>query len=183
MDLVRKKSVMALHKFHSLSPDTVGHLDDKLRRTLCDKDPSVMGASLWYAPVFRRNCFSCTGVGECERAELKGEATIFFVEHFCAFILALNLVFFIPFVSLLYEFAKEDPSMYKDLVPSYVSILKQITEHRLPREYDYHRIPAPWIQMRLLRILAILGRADQAASEGMYEGSKIEPCCALDSKA
>ena len=46
-------------------------------------------------------------------------------------------------------------------MPSFVSILKQITEHRLPRDYDYHRIPAPWIQIRLLRIMAILGAADQ----------------------
>ena len=58
---------------------------------------------------------------------------------------------------------------FKDLVPSFVSILKQIIEHRLPRDYDYHRMPAPWIQIRLLRLLAMLGRADQAASEGMYE--------------
>jgi hypothetical protein len=57
----------------------------------------------------------------------------------------------------------------KELVPSFVSILKQIVEHRLPRDFDYHRIPAPWNQLRLLRILALLGRADQAASEGMYE--------------
>ncbi|CAN0476291.1 unnamed protein product, partial [Scytosiphon promiscuus] len=46
---------------------------------------------------------------------------------------------------------------------------KQITEHRLPRDFDYHRMPAPWIQMRLLRILALLGKADRATSEGMYE--------------
>ncbi|CAN0420031.1 unnamed protein product, partial [Laminaria digitata] len=58
---------------------------------------------------------------------------------------------------------------HQDLVPSFVSILKQITEHRLPRDFDYHRMPAPWIQMRLLRILALLGRADRATSEGMYE--------------
>ena len=64
---------------------------------------------------------------------------------------------------------QKDPTSYKDLVPSFVSILKQITEHRLPRDFDYHRIPAPWIQMQLLRILATLGQADQAASEGMYE--------------
>jgi AP-4 complex subunit epsilon-1 len=50
-----------------------------------------------------------------------------------------------------------------------VSILKQVTDHRLPREFDYHRMPAPWIQMKLLRILSLLGRADQAASEQMYE--------------
>lgn len=63
----------------------------------------------------------------------------------------------------------DDPMRFKDLVPSFVSILKQIIEHRLPREFDYHRIPAPWIQMNLVRILALLGRGDQAASEGVYE--------------
>jgi AP-4 complex subunit epsilon-1 len=54
-------------------------------------------------------------------------------------------------------------------VPSLVSILKQIGEHRLPSEYDYHRVPAPWMQIRLVRILGILGRADAAVSSGMYE--------------
>jgi hypothetical protein len=38
-------------------------------------------------------------------------------------------------------------------------------EHRLSRDFDYHRIPAPWIQLKLLRILAILGANDQRASE------------------
>lgn len=56
----------------------------------------------------------------------------------------------------------------QDLVPSFVSILKQITEHRLPRDFDYHRMPAPWIQMRLLRILALLGRADRVTRWGPF---------------
>jgi AP-4 complex subunit epsilon-1 len=117
MELVRKKAVMALQRFHQLSDESIMPFVDKLRRTLCDKDPSVMGASLY----------------------------------------------------VLGDMAKANPSDFKDLVPSYVSILKQITEHRLPREFDYHRIPAPWIQIKLLKILAILGNADQQASEGMYE--------------
>jgi AP-4 complex subunit epsilon-1 len=57
----------------------------------------------------------------------------------------------------------------KDLVPSFVSILKQITEHKLPRDFDYHRMPAPWLQMKLLQLLAVLGASDQSASEQMYE--------------
>ncbi|RHY34168.1 hypothetical protein DYB32_004180 [Aphanomyces invadans] len=117
IELVRKKAVMALHRFHQLNPDSVAGIGDSLRRTLCDRDPSVMGAAL----------------------------------------------------CLLHDVAVITPSAYKDLVPSYVSILKQITEHRLPREFDYHRIPAPWIQIRLLKILALLGQADQTTSEGMYE--------------
>lgn len=49
------------------------------------------------------------------------------------------------------------------------------SEHRLPRDFDYHRIPAPWIQMNLLRILAILGTADAKASEVSFLLSTT--CC------
>jgi AP-4 complex subunit epsilon-1 len=114
---VRKKAVMALHRFHQIDPDTIQPFVDKIRRVLCDKDPAVMGASL----------------------------------------------------NLFLDLVKKKPAAFKDLVPSFVSILKQVTEHRLPRDYDYHRIPAPWIQLRLLQILAVLGANDKAASEGMYE--------------
>jgi AP-4 complex subunit epsilon-1 len=116
-EIIRKKAVMLLHRFLQLQPDSVQHMGDKFRRTLCDKDPAVMGASL----------------------------------------------------HVFHDLIKVDATGYKDLVSSFVSILKQITEHRLPRDFDYHRIPAPWVQMKLLRILSLLGRADQAASESMYE--------------
>lgn len=70
---------------------------------------------------------------------------------------------------LLTDLVRKDPAAFKDLVPSFVSILKQVAEHRLPREYDYHRMPAPWVQIRLLRLLGLLGYADQASSEQQYE--------------
>ncbi|KAF1794843.1 AP-4 complex subunit epsilon-1, C-terminal [Phytophthora cactorum] len=102
-ELVRKKAVMAIHRFHQLNPDSVSEVGDALRRTLCDRDPSVMGATL----------------------------------------------------CILHDLAEATPTDYKDLVPSFVSILKQITEHRLPHPSTED--------------LALLGQADQQTSEGMYE--------------
>ena len=107
------------HRFYQVQPACVADLGDTLRRVLCDKDPAVMGASLF----------------------------------------------------ILHEMIESDESgkALKDLVPSFVSILKQITEHRLPSSFDYHRVPAPWIQIKLLKVLSSLGASDQRASEGMYE--------------
>lgn len=65
--------------------------------------------------------------------------------------------------------ATSDAMPFKDLIPSLVSILKQICEHRLPTDFDYHRVPAPWMQLKLVRILGLLGRNDAAASSGIYE--------------
>ena len=48
-------------------------------------------------------------------------------------------------------------------------ILKQIIDHRLPRDFDYHRIPAPWVQTKLLEILSYLGMDDEENSKLMYE--------------
>ncbi|GIL65486.1 hypothetical protein Vafri_19255 [Volvox africanus] len=117
---VRKKAVMALHWFGQLDPRRDGplagvELDKHFRTMLCDKDPSVMSASL------------------------------------CA----------------LHDSIKVDPRPYKNLIPSFTSILKQVSEHRLPKSYDYHRFPAPFIQIKLLKILAALGAGDRAASENM----------------
>jgi AP-4 complex subunit epsilon-1 len=47
--------------------------------------------------------------------------------------------------------------------------LRQIIDHKLPQDYEYHRIPAPWIQIRLLKLLAVLGKDDKTSSEAMYD--------------
>eukprot|EP00808_Paulinella_micropora_P020929 g3864.t1 len=114
--LVRKKTVMCLHRFLLIDNRCLDQYNEQVRRIICDKDPSVMAASL----------------------------------------------------NLFYELCKENPVPYKDLIPSFVSILKQVTEARLPRDYDYHRIPAPWVQLKILEILGLLGAADKRNSEGMY---------------
>ncbi|KAM1049162.1 hypothetical protein ACFX2C_028290 [Malus domestica] len=115
-EAVRKKAIMALHRFYQKSPSSVSHLVSNFRKRLCDNDPGVMGATLW--PLF--------------------------------------------------DLITIDVNSYKDLVVSFVSILKQVAERRLPKAYDYHQLPAPFIQIRLLKILALLGSGDKQSSESMY---------------
>eukprot|EP00284_Hemiselmis_tepida_P004235 CAMPEP_0174941868 /NCGR_PEP_ID=MMETSP1355-20121228/72867_1 /TAXON_ID=464990 /ORGANISM="Hemiselmis tepida, Strain CCMP443" /LENGTH=431 /DNA_ID=CAMNT_0016189009 /DNA_START=60 /DNA_END=1351 /DNA_ORIENTATION=- len=114
---VRKKAVMALHRFLQKAPDTVPDHMEHFRKALCDRDPSVMSSAL----------------------------------------------------CVLHDLARKHPPSYHNMIPSLVSIIKQVIEHRLPREFDYHRTPAPWIQIRLLKLLALLGTANQKGSEEMYE--------------
>ncbi|CAK9325395.1 unnamed protein product [Citrullus colocynthis] len=115
-EAVRKKAIMALHRFHQKSPSSISHLLSNFRKRLCDNDPGVMGATL--CPLF--------------------------------------------------DLITTDVNSYKDLVVSFVSILKQVAERRLPKSYDYHQMPAPFIQIKLLKILALLGAGDKQASEHMY---------------
>ncbi|RUS30871.1 hypothetical protein BC938DRAFT_478831 [Jimgerdemannia flammicorona] len=45
-EIVRKKSITVLHRFHRLYPQLVSHLEPAFRKALMDKDPSVVAASL-----------------------------------------------------------------------------------------------------------------------------------------
>uniref|UniRef100_A0A3B5MSB8 Adaptor related protein complex 4 subunit epsilon 1 n=1 Tax=Xiphophorus couchianus TaxID=32473 RepID=A0A3B5MSB8_9TELE len=62
-----------------------------------------------------------------------------------------------------------NPEGYKDLASSFVTILKQVVGGKLPMDFNYHSVPAPWLQIHLLRILSLLGKNDQSTSEIMYE--------------
>ncbi|XP_022736019.1 AP-4 complex subunit epsilon-like [Durio zibethinus] len=115
-EAVRKKAIMALHRFYQKSPSSVSHLVSNFRKRLCDNDPGVMGATL--CPLF--------------------------------------------------DLITRDVNSYKDLVISFVSILKQVVERRVPKAYDYHQMPAPFIQIKLLKILALLGSGDKQSSAKMY---------------
>ncbi|NXW12570.1 AP4E1 protein, partial [Circaetus pectoralis] len=54
----------------------------------------------------------------------------------------------------------ENSSGYKDLTGSFVTILKQVVGGKLPIDFNYHSVPAPWLQIQLLRILGLLGKDD-----------------------
>jgi AP-4 complex subunit epsilon-1 len=42
-------------------------------------------------------------------------------------------------------------------------------EHKYPPEYDYHKVPAPWMQMDILKILEKLGKNDANTSKIMCD--------------
>lgn len=114
--LVRKKAVLCMHAFFRKSDGLIG--DHKMfRQALCDRDPSVMGASL----------------------------------------------------GLFHDVILNDVEGQRDLLPSLVLILKQIVEHRLSRDFDYHRVPAPWLQIRLLKLIAVLGADNKIMTEKCTE--------------
>ncbi|CAI2163693.1 16951_t:CDS:10 [Funneliformis geosporum] len=65
---------------------------------------------------------------------------------------------------LFVDFVKKDPSRYKDLVPILVNILEQVLDRYLPRNYDYHGVPAPWIQVKIIEMLGMLAKNDEKIS-------------------
>lgn len=67
------------------------------------------------------------------------------------------------------QMIQENPEGYKDLTASFVTILKQVVGGKLPMDFNYHSVPAPWLQLQLLRLLSFLGKNDQSTSEIMYE--------------
>jgi AP-4 complex subunit epsilon-1 len=67
----------------------------------------------------------------------------------------------------LHELARANPTPYRNLVHYFTNILKQASEGKLGRGWDYHRAPAPFVQIELLRLLALLGTGDEQASENM----------------
>ena len=94
------KAIMLLQRFHQLDPDSVGDMNEELRRLL--------------------NSYNVTVVFSC--------------------------------VSVLHDFVIADPSQYKDLVPFFTEMLMNIVNGKFDRNYDYDTLPAPWMQMKIIRV-------------------------------
>lgn len=137
-EIIRRKAVLALYKFYLIAPNQVQHIHNKFRKALCDKDPGVMSASLHiYLQLIQVN-----------NNNLSVSCCIFYLcgGICCCMVLCLLQV---------------NPDGYKDLASSFVTILKQVVGGKLPMDFNYHSVPAPWLQIHLLRILSLLGKNDQ----------------------
>ncbi|KAL7068070.1 adaptin family protein [Cryptosporidium serpentis] len=62
-----------------------------------------------------------------------------------------------------------NPDLCTPLIPFMVATLKQILDHNIPREYDYHWIPAPWVQVHILDIFASVASREKSCAEQVYE--------------
>jgi len=58
-------------------------------------------------------------------------------------------------------------SSARSLLGAFLSIQKQVLDRHL-RDYDYHQVAAPWLQIALLKILRVLGSRDVQAARDMY---------------
>ncbi|KNC52001.1 adaptin N terminal region domain-containing protein [Thecamonas trahens ATCC 50062] len=74
---------------------------------------------------------------------------------------------------LIHDLVVVDKAGWIDLIPSFVSILKQVADNKLASTFSYHGVPAPWIQIQLLRIIGLLCADNLRGSESAYEVVKV----------
>jgi vesicle coat complex subunit len=46
--MIRKKAVIVINKMYKSFPSSIDQMDLKMKKALCDKDPSVMACTLNY---------------------------------------------------------------------------------------------------------------------------------------
>ena len=133
-ELVRKKAVMAMHRFFLLSPGSVSHLEDDFRRCLSDKDPGVMEASLLLFHDLIKVVLTATLLfyykwfNKCPLSFFLPSTPPFLHPSLPPFPLLpslSSLPLSLPSIPFLPP-SQSDPSKYKDLTESFVSILSQV---------------------------------------------------------
>jgi AP-4 complex subunit epsilon-1 len=84
-------------------------------------------------------------------------------------------------LNMYHRAVRADPFRYKDVTSNLIIILKQIVDHKLSKDFDFHMSPSPWMQIKLLKILSMLGRDDLNSSQHIYEVLVLTLSRALDS--
>ncbi|XP_001641922.2 AP-4 complex subunit epsilon-1 isoform X2 [Nematostella vectensis] len=70
---------------------------------------------------------------------------------------------------IFYDLIFENPMKFKHLVQDFVNLQQKVISGKLDKQFEYHNIPGPWIQIKLLKIFALLGTDDQKVSSQMYD--------------
>ena len=74
----------------------------------------------------------------------------------------------------------------KSLTDRFVSIQRQLLAHKPPSDLQYRGISMPWLQIKLLRLLAYLGMDDLHCSQKIYSviqeslTSVANPSCLIE---
>lgn len=71
-------------------------------------------------------------------------------------------------LNIYFNESKKDPAKYKEILKILVSHHNKILDAKLPRDYDFTRIPAPWMQIKILQLYGVLCKGDKALSEEVY---------------
>ncbi|KAH7815901.1 Adaptor protein complex 4 (AP-4), epsilon subunit [Monocercomonoides exilis] len=66
------------------------------------------------------------------------------------------------------DITRRNVGLFRNSVETFKKIYTQVLENRLGKAYLYRGIPAPWIQLKLLKFFAVLGKNDQKTSEQLY---------------
>ena len=63
-------------------------------------------------------------------------------------------------ITLLLEFASQNPSMFAECQTPAISVLQRMTTGQFSSEYQYYGVPAPWAQIVLMRYLMLYPPSD-----------------------
>jgi AP-4 complex subunit epsilon-1 len=72
-------------------------------------------------------------------------------------------------LNLIYDEIRKDPSQWKDITKQLTGQFCQVLDHKLHKDYDFQRLPAPWFQIRFLQIFSLLGKNDKKVSGELYD--------------
>lgn len=67
-----------------------------------------------------------------------------------------NVTILFSCISVLHDFILADPSSFRDLVPFFSEMLMKIVTGKFDSAYDFDSLPAPWVQMKVIRVGPVL---------------------------
>ncbi|CBH11797.1 AP-1/4 adapter complex gamma/epsilon subunit,putative [Trypanosoma brucei gambiense DAL972] len=59
-------------------------------------------------------------------------------------------------LSPLLDIVQTNPELCRDLTETFIKVLEKVVSRRLSGDYEYQRVPGPWFQIQVMRILAAL---------------------------